>query len=432
MNKDQDSQPYSSYALLLILAVILAVGTFTAGAKMANTGIFAEQDASILAWLFGRDERPAEEADLSEFWKVWHLMEEKYTAASSSANVSPEERVRGAIRGLVSSYGDPYSVYLPPSDAEMFEDDISGNFSGVGMEVGLRNGLITIISPLPETPAERAGLFPGDVIVSIDGQTTEDLSIDEAVRLIRGEKGTDVAFSIYREGETEFLDIVVTRDTINIPTVQTEQYDDVFVIALYSFNAIAESSVEQALADFERSGADKLIFDLRGNPGGYLQGAVEIAGNFLDSGQVVVREQLAEGDEKLFRSRGQKVRDFNPENLVVLVNGGSASASEILAGALKDHDVATVIGEKTFGKGSVQELVPLDSGASLKVTVARWLTPAGTLFSEGGLEPDIVVSLTAEDREADEDPQLDAAIRFLRGETIASEQTLIESLQAGS
>ena len=347
-------------------------------------------------------------------------MEEKYATASSSAAVSIDERIQGAIEGMVGSYGDPYTVYLPPSESEIFEDDISGNFSGVGMEIGLRNNLLTVISPLPETPAERAGLMTGDVIVRIDDVSTEGMGVEEAVRKIRGERGTDVTFSVYREGEVDFKTITVTRDTINIPTVDTDIIDDIFVLKLYSFNAVAEDRVAAALKEFERSSADKLVLDLRGNPGGYLQGAVEIAGNFLPSGKVVVREQLATGEEKVFRSRGQGVRSYSPDNLVVLVNEGSASASEILAGALKDHGVATVIGENTFGKGSVQELVPLNTGASLKVTVARWLTPNGVSISLEGLKPDVVIELTTEDRENNQDPQQDAAVRFLQGETISS------------
>lgn len=422
----------SKNLLIVLLALFLATGTFVAGAKIANSGILSGQDANLLSWLFGRNKNPVEEVELGEFWKVWRLMEEKYANASSSEAVSVEERVRGAIQGMVASYGDPYTTYLPPSEAELFEDDISGNFSGVGMEIGIRNNLVTIISPLPETPAEKAGLLTGDVIVRIDDRTTEGMSVEEAVRLIRGEKGTDVTFSIYREGETEFKTITVTRDTITIPTVKTEQIGDTFIIALYSFNAIAEDRVNTALREFEMSGADSLVLDLRGNPGGYLQGAVEIAGNFLPSGKVVVREQLATGEEKLFRSRGQLQREFTPENFVVLVNGGSASASEILAGALKDHGVATVIGETTFGKGSVQELVPLDDGASLKVTVARWLTPNGVSISNGGLSPDIVIELTGEDRENSVDPQKDAAIQFLRGETVVSQDTGSFFDEAGS
>lgn len=422
----------STRLVALVLALLLALGMFVAGAKIANSQFLSAQDASLIAWLFGRNEIPVEEVDLSEFWRVWHLMEEKYTLASSTESISAEERLQGAIRGLVASYDDPYTVYLPPTESEMFEDDISGNFSGVGMEVGLRDGLITVIAPLPETPAEEAGLLPGDVIVTIDGRSTEGMSIDEAVRIIRGEKGTDVVFSIFRAGALDFEEITVTRDNIVIPTVQTEQIEDVFVISLYSFNAIAEDMVSDALREYERSGAEFLIFDVRGNPGGFLQGAVEIASNFLPAGKVVVSERLRDEEEKVFRSRGQGSTAYNKENLVVLVNGGSASASEILAGALRDHDVATIIGEATFGKGSVQELVELDDGASLKVTVARWLTPNGSSISEGGLTPDIIVPLTLEDREADRDPQLDAAIRFLQGEEVASEDFLGQFETTGS
>lgn len=431
-NSREPNTPSTSKLLGVTLALILAIGTFTAGAKISNLNLFDSQEASLLSWLFGRDKEPAEEADLTEFWRVWNLMEEKYASASTTQNTSTEDRIRGAIKGMVESYGDPYTVYLPPTDAEMFEDDISGNFSGVGMEVGLRDGLVTVIAPLPETPAEKAGLLPGDVLVKIDDQTTEGMGVDEAVRLIRGEKGTDVVFSVYREGETEFKTIAVTRDNITIPTVKTEKIDDTFVIALYSFNAIAEDKMADALREFDQSGADNLILDLRGNPGGYLQGAVEIAGNFLETGKVVVREQAGTGEEKLFRSRGQVKREYNKNNLVVLVNGGSASASEILAGALKDHGVATIIGETTFGKGSVQELISLDDGSSLKVTIARWLTPDGLSISNAGLAPDINIELTPEDRANQADPQKDAAIRFLHGETVASQDFLEKFDQTGS
>lgn len=406
----------------LLMVALLAGGTFVAGAKVANSQILSGQEASLLSWLFGRSEAPVDEADLGEFWRVWRLMDEKFANASSSDLVTTDERIQGAIQGMVSAFGDPYTVYLPPTESEIFNDDISGNFSGVGMEIGIRNKLLTIISPLPGTPAEEAGLLTGDVIVQIDEQTTENMSVEEAVRRIRGERGTEVVLSIFREGETEFLEITVTRDTINIPTVSTEQIDNTFVIKLYSFNAIAEDRVDEALREFSNSGAENLILDLRGNPGGYLQGAVEIAGNFLPAGKVVVREQLATGEEKIFRSRGQSDREYTPENFVVLVNQGSASASEILAGALKDHNAATVVGENTFGKGSVQELVPLTNGSSLKVTVARWLTPNGTTISEEGLSPDIQIELTVEDRENDRDPQQDAAVRFLNGETISSSE----------
>jgi carboxyl-terminal processing protease len=412
----------------LFLAFIFALGAFLSGLQIGQGALGQSGSTLQAASLFSffntsrADSEKDEQPDLAEFWHIWELLEEKFAVASTTATLSDEEKIQGAIAGLVKSYGDPYTTYLAPVDAEKFNQTIAGNFSGVGMEVGLRDELVTVIAPLPDTPAERAGVIAGDVIVKIDDRTTENMSIDEAVSLIRGEKGTVVTLQLYREGEVEFLTIPITRDTINIPTVKHEQIDETFIIAIYSFNAVAEAQVREALVEYVKSDATSLVIDVRGNPGGYLQSAVAIAGYFLPAGKVVVEEEFSDTTQNLtFRSRGQLAQEFTPKNLVVLVDNGSASASEILAGALKDHKVATIIGSQTFGKGSVQELVELDSGASLKVTVARWLTPNGTSISDGGLTPDIAISRTVADRQADIDPQKDAALRFLRGEEVVSE-----------
>lgn len=405
------------------MAAVLAVSTFISGIYVGHADALFGKTLNISNYLPQSSEALAKQSvDLQEFWKVWSLLDEKFSSASSTSSVSEQDRVYGAIKGLVDAFGDPYTIYLPPTEAEQFEEDISGNFSGVGMEVGLREGLITIISPLPGTPAEKAGIISGDVLVKIDEKTTEGMRIDEAVKLIRGEKGTVVTFDIYREGKTEFLKIPVTRDTIDIPTVKTEKVGDTFIISLYSFNAVAETKMQDAMNEFVASKSEKLVLDVRGNPGGFLQSAVDIASFFLPTGKVVVREQAGiSGEDKIFRSRNRQVKDFTPDTLVVLVDNGSASASEILAGALKDHGVATVIGVPTFGKGSVQELVELDDGSSLKVTIARWFTPNGVSISDGGLAPDITIKRTPENREAGVDPQRDAALKLLRGETVESE-----------
>jgi len=384
-------------------------------------GSGASADTQMQAGLFSLffDPKPAsvEEADLSEFWRIWELLEEKYVSASSTDSVSIDDRIEGAIQGLVGSYDDPYTIFLPPSEASMFEEDISGNFGGVGMEVGIRDGLVTVIAPLPNTPAAKAGILSKDVIAEIDGTTTEDMNIDEAVRLIRGEPGTTVTLKLYREGETELFDVTVTRAEITIPTVETKTEGDTFIISLYSFNALAESKMEDALKQFSQSGKKKLILDLRGNPGGYLQSAVAIASYFIPAGKTVVQENFGEGlSQEIYRSQGRTLGNFDPENMVVLVDGGSASASEILAGALQEHGIATLVGEQTFGKGSVQELINLSSGSSLKVTVARWFTPNGISISENGLAPDYAVERTAQQILSDEDPQLDAALKFLDGD----------------
>ncbi|MCA9358353.1 S41 family peptidase [Candidatus Kaiserbacteria bacterium] len=433
--RTEKTQGRSSWGLGISLAFLFALGAFISGMQIGR-GVWVSssaQPASLFSIFSANGQTKAAietRPDLAEFWKVWDLLEEKFVVSSSTSKQTDEERIQGAIDGLVDSYDDPYTVYMPPADAEKFSEDISGNFSGVGMEVGLRDKIITVIAPLPDTPAERAGMMAGDAIVKINGSSTEDMSIDEAVSLIRGEKGTIVELQIYREGATEFQTISITRDTINIPTVRTEQVDGTFIIALYSFNAIAESEVAKALEEYTKSGAKTLAIDLRGNPGGFLQSAVAIASYFLPAGKVVVSEDFGGGKEgEVFRSRGRQIQHFTPQNLVVLVDGGSASASEILAGALKDHGVATVIGAQTFGKGSVQELVTLDDGASLKVTVARWLTPNGTSISDGGLSPDIVISRTIEDRQNNVDPQKEAAVRFLSGKTVISESS--DSIEAG-
>jgi carboxyl-terminal processing protease len=225
-----------------------------------------------------------------------------------------------------------------------------------------------------------------------------------------------VTLKTYRTGDTEPTDIKVTRATIEIPTVKTEQKGDTFIITLYSFNALAETKMQEAIRAYVKSGAKKMVLDMRGNPGGYLQSAVAIASYILPSGKVVLRESFADGrPEQIYRSQGKNLKEFKTGEIAVLIDGGSASAAEILAGALSQHDYATLIGTDSFGKGSVQELVPLPSGAALKVTIARWLTPDGTSISLKGLTPKIVVERTPEQRLANEDPQLKAAIEYLAG-----------------
>ena len=411
-NSQEEKTNLSARSFLGIgLAVLLATATFFSG---LHIGTDTKLEANIFSFL-SREIKADDSINLDEFWRVWNLLDEKFVSSSSTTNFSDEEKVRGAIAGLVKSYGDPYTMYFPPIESAAFEEDISGNFSGVGMEVGVREDVVTVIAPLPSSPAEKSGIIAGDVIVRIDDRSTEGMGVDEAVRLIRGEKGTEVRFSIFRKGEDAFRDISIIRDTITIPTSKTETRDDVFVVTLYSFNAISEAEMQKALREYVGSNKKKLVLDLRGNPGGYLQSAVSIASYFIPLGKTVVRESFGDGTkEEVYRSSGRGLGSHVPEKFVVLVDEGSASASEILAGALKEHGVATIIGKQTFGKGSVQELIKLDDGSSVKITVARWLTPNGTSISEGGLAPDVVVERTPEDREAKKDPQLDAALEFLK------------------
>lgn len=353
--------------------------------------------------------------DFSPFWKAWNVLNEKYVPASTTDQVATsEEKLYGAIQGLAASLEDPYTVFFPPVEAELFESDIRGNFEGVGMEVLAQEGAITVIAPLKDSPAMRAGMLAGDRIIKINDKETSSLTTEDAVQLIRGPKGTAVKLTVFRNGVTEPFEVEIARDTINIPVINTYQAaNKTFVIELYSFSATSPNLFRQALREFITSGSDKLILDLRGNPGGYLEAAIDMASWFLPSSKVIVREDFGgKKPEKTYRSRGYDI--FNDElKFVILIDRGSASASEILAGALAEHGRAVLVGETTFGKGSVQELVDITPTTSLKVTVARWLTPLGNSISEKGVEPQYKVVRTAQDREAGRDPQIQKALEIL-------------------
>jgi len=391
-----------------ITLVLVAGAMFVAGLLV---GTRESVQATLL--LSGPEEAPTS-IDLDPVWKAWRLLEERYVPATTTDPLSDQDRVWGMIEGLASAYGDPYTVFMPPRESKSFEEEISGSFGGVGIEIGMRDKILTVIAPLKGTPGEKAGLRAGDRIVEIDGVSTYEMSIDESIERIRGEVGTDVVFKIAREGESDFLTIAVTRDTIEIPTIDTEMHDDgIFVISLYNFGGTALDETRRALREFYTSRADKLVLDLRGNPGGYLDIAIEIASYFLPIGTPVVLEDRGQGDMLIHRSKGYNVIGKDVE-VVVLIDQGSASASEIVAGALRDHDRATLIGQQTFGKGSVQELIDVTPETSIKITVARWLTPNGTSLSLGGLLPDHEVELSREDIEAERDPQLDVAFEYLK------------------
>ncbi|HEY0979529.1 MAG TPA: S41 family peptidase [Candidatus Paceibacterota bacterium] len=393
----------------IAFALVLVIG-FTGGIAAGAEG--ASRVFSNLPLIGdGLDATPDANADLSDFWKAWNALNDRFVETHATGTPPTiEEKIWGAIQGLAATYGDPYTVFMPPSEAKQFQETIRGDFGGVGMEVGVKEGVLTIIAPLKGTPAERAGLRAGDQIITIDDTSTDGMSTDAAVKLIRGEKGTTVRFSILREGD--LFEVSVVRDTIQVPTIETENENGVFVISFYSFTANSSQLFSKAIAEFRASGSKKLLIDLRSNPGGYLESAVSIASHFLPKGAVVVTEDYKGKQENIeHRSRGIAGLPEGTQ-VAILIDQGSASASEILAGALQDAGVATLIGTRSFGKGSVQELVEINGGA-LKVTIARWLTPNGQSISEGGLTPDIEVAYTKEDREAGRDPQKERAIQFL-------------------
>lgn len=349
------------------------------------------------------------DVDFGPFWEAWNIIESKYVLNDS---LKRQDMVWGAIEGLVGSLDDPYSVFFPPADAELFESSVRGDFTGVGMEIGVRDGVLTVIAPIKNTPAERAGILPGDKILKIDDKITADLSADEAALLIRGERGTEVSLVILRDGAEEPMEIKITRDVILVPVIETEKKENgIFLISLYSFSAHSSTEFRNALRKMIDSGSTKLILDLRGNTGGYLESAVDITSWFLPLGEVVAREEFGTGEEEIYRSKGYNI--FKNLPFVILTNGGTASASEIMAGALQEHGKAKLVGEKTFGKGSVQQLFDITKDTSLKMTVARWLTPNGKSISEEGLEPDVIVELTPEDKT---DKQLEKALEILNNQ----------------
>ena len=349
-------------------------------------------------------------SDFSLFWDAWRVIQEEYAGPEP---VDFKAMVQGAINGMVSSLGDPYTTYMSTEDTKIFLDDIAGSFSGIGVEIGIRDEKLQIIAPLEGSPAERAGLRPGDHIVTINGDTfTAELSVDEAVSLIRGPEGTPVKLSIMREGWEEPRDFSIVREVINIPSLKLEFKENrIAYVKIFQFSEQLRSDFEDIDEDIFAS-SDKIIIDLRNNPGGFLHIAVDIAGWFLERGDVVVIEDFGPGQEQeVHKARGNA--RLSGKAVVVLINEGTASASEILAGALRDNREILLIGEKSFGKGSVQELKELKDESSLKITVAKWLTPKGNLIAEQGLEPDIQVELTNEDLDEEKDPQLDKAIEVL-------------------
>lgn len=397
-----------------VIAIAVLVGALGFGG-----GLLAGSKTYATGTLFGND--APEGVDFSPVWKAWQVMDEKFvpaavstTSLAAASTTDPtQKRVWGMIEGLAASVDDPYTYFLPPAEQKQFEDDMTGAFEGVGMEIAVRDEILTIISPLKGTPAERAGLRAGDKVLSIAGEDTRGMDISTAVQKIRGPKGSTVTFSIVREGWTEPKDISVVRDVINVPIVTTEKKDGVFIVTLASFTANSPALFRDALREFVDSGLTRLIIDLRGNPGGYLDAAVDMASWFLPTGKVVVVEDYAGNNENVtHRSRGYDIFNDNLR-LVILVDKGSASASEILALALKSHGEATLVGKTTFGKGSVQELIEITPDTGLKLTVARWLGPNGEHIPHSGIVPDVEIDRTEDDITAGKDPQLDKAIEMV-------------------
>lgn len=408
--------------LVLGGVVFFVSASFFAGiyvdAKLSTASVKVQAPSSTTVIINKTKDAPYG-VDFADFWKVWNLLDQKFAKTSTSTKdvADSKERVYGAIKGLVDSLDDPYTIFLTPDENKDLETELAGSLEGVGMEVGLKDGSVVVVSPLKNSPAEKAGVLSGDKIIKIDNTDVSGFDVSQAVKLIRGKKGTTVTLTVSREGQKDPVAISIVRDVINIPIIDTERndYQKTYIIKIHSFSSNVSTLFRDALKDFFATGYNKLIIDLRNNPGGYLDSSIEMASWFLPAGKVIATEDYGKGKTPdVFRSLGYDVFANRNLKLVILVNGGSASASEILAGALSEYKIGTLVGEQTFGKGSVQELVPVSTdGAALKVTIARWLTPNGLSISKAGLTPAFEVKMTAEDVKAKKDPQMDKALEVL-------------------
>ncbi|MCY4081290.1 MAG: S41 family peptidase [Caldilineaceae bacterium] len=398
-------------AVLLAAAVIFSVGSamgFAIG-RLSNA-----DDTAGSTVIAAETDRALAPNDLDIFWEAMELVEEDFYGELPA----PNERSYGAIRGVLETLDDRNTGFLAPDEATSFMESIEGSFEGIGamVEWAEDEGAVRIIEPFEDQPAWNAGIRPGDLIIAINGQDVAELTgLNEAINRIKGPKGTEVHLTVRREGLDEPLEFPVTRALIDVPVVESEIYgdnDEYAYVALKRFSVDASKKLRDELENLLTDDTQGLIFDLRSNPGGLLREAIRVASIFLEDERVLI-ERFSDGTEEIYNTEGSAlVPDDLP--LIVLVNGGSASASEIVAGALQDVERARLLGETTFGKGSVQLPHTLSDDSLLRVTIALWYTPSDRSIDDTGLEPDIFVERTIEQRENEEDPQLDRALELLR------------------
>ena len=405
--------------LLIILVILLMLLSFGGGIYLTTKNEIAKQLATEKVIYAGKligkyqEEKSgmlSRDIDFSLFWDTWDALQSQYV---DHEEVNDKKLFYGALKGMVASLKDPYTVFMDPKIAKDFSDDLAGTFEGIGAEIGIKNDILTIIAPLPDMPAEKAGLKAGDKVFSIDDVSTRGMSIDEAVNRIRGPKQTEVILSISRKGLDEIKQIPIIRGKIIVSSIRTEMRDDnIFVIKILNFNNDTELAFNSAVREVLDKNPDGIILDLRNNPGGYLDTAIEVASEWVEDGIVVTEKYNEERKiEHLARGRA-RLKDFST---VVLVNEGSASASEIVSGALQDNNLVKLVGKKTFGKGSVQSLTYLDDGSSIKITVAKWLTPSGRSINDEGVDVDYDIEYSFENYNDGLDPQLEAAVGILQG-----------------
>lgn len=392
---------------ILVMLLVVTFASFRAGLVMGGKGF--TYDAKEFK-IINQKDQPLE-VNYNLLWDAIRVVKSKYIEQP----INDQDILYGAVRGAVSAAGDQYTAFFDPEELASFRADLKGSFDGIGAEIGKTDNNITIVAPLDDSPAQRAGLKAKDAITAVNGEATTNWSVDQAAQKIRGQRGTEVTLTIYREGQAKTFDVKIVRDKIEIKSVkyETKQVGDkrIGVIKLSRFGDDTKPLLQEAIQEIKRAGVSGVVLDLRNNPGGYLEGAVDVASHWLPTDTLIVKEERSSGEPTLYNSYGYST--LAGIKTVVLINAGSASASEIVAGALRDHNVAQLIGEKSFGKGSVQELVDLPEGGAVKVTVARWITPGGKNLNKDGLHPDIEVGLTEEDLNQDKDPQMDKALEVL-------------------
>ena len=413
----------SLWLVIVVVCLTFAGGVFAGGGDLLNNdrgGVIKGIDASAsttsstLGSVIGIDGKIPDyltkDVDFSLYWKVLDLIKQN----AYIKNIPETQLFYGSLSGIVASLNDPYSVFMTPQDASNFQHDLSGNFEGIGAEIAIKNNILIVIAPLPDTPAFKSGLKPKDSILKINGTSTENMSVDKAVNLIRGPKGTNVILTVYRDGATSTKDIVITRGVINVKSVSWEYKgvdNNITYIKMRQFNDDTTPLMDSAIDELISKNAKGIILDLRNDPGGYLQTAVDVASEWVGD-QVVVLEKNRDGQET--KHIGDKAPRLGDIPTIVLVDGGSASASEIVAGALQDYGKAKLVGAQTFGKGSVQDLNNLPDGSTVKLTIDKWFTPKGRTIDQQGITPDVKVELTEADYNKSLDPQLDKALELLK------------------
>lgn len=381
--------------------VLLSVALFGTG-WLAGAGKIGSNSTSNLSSIISNNSKGSVPTDGLQ--EIYDKLNEYY-----DGEINYDDFLNGLKTGMVSSVGDTYTEFLTAEETKEFNSDLNGKFEGIGAELGQEGSFIIIIAPIKGTPAEKAGIQPQDIIIEIDGEPSTDITVTEAVKKIRGEKGTTVTLTIIRDGEQ--LEVPIVRETIDIPSVEWRVEEGVGIIEIGRFGTDTTSLVEKAAKEMMASGTKKIVLDMRGNPGGLLDEAVGVSSVWLPKGSTVLEEKRGGETIKTFTTSSNPI--FKDVETVVLINKGSASASEIVAGALKDNGVATLMGETSYGKGSVQQIMDLSGGGSLKVTIARWFTPKGKNIDKEGIEPDTKVEMTSDDIKAKLDPQLDEAKKSL-------------------